>query len=93
MKLDAVVKLGGSLHELGAAPATLAELVALARSSNLLVVPGGGPFADAVRRACAEADPGPGAAHWMAVLAMDQSEQLIHHAPDGLGLGREFLGC
>jgi aspartokinase-like uncharacterized kinase len=49
----------------------------------LLIVPGGGPFADAVRevdrRLAAHERLGLGdeAAHWMAVLAMDQHAHLI----------------
>ena len=86
MRLDAVVKFGGSLHEVGAASSTLAELVSLSRSSKLLVVPGGGPFADAVRRACAGADPGPSAAHWMAVLAMDQTAHQLAALQPGVAL-------
>lgn len=59
-----VVKLGGSLR--GKVP----ELAATLRKSPrpLLIVPGGGIYADAVRRARAGEDP----AHWMAVVAMDQ---------------------
>jgi len=61
-----VVKLGGSL-----AP-RIAEIIPALRSARrpLLIVPGGGTFAHAVRQsgACTDAD----AAHWMACAAMDQ---------------------
>jgi aspartokinase-like uncharacterized kinase len=59
-----VVKLGGSLR------GNVAELAPVLQESPrpLLIVPGGGIFADAVRRARAEEDP----SHWMAVVAMDQ---------------------
>jgi aspartokinase-like uncharacterized kinase len=43
----------------------------------MVVVPGGGPFADGVRRACSLHDPGASAAHWMAILAMDQHAHLL----------------
>src|SRR5262249_22103589 len=42
-----------------------------------LVVPGGGPFADAVRAADRQLTLSDDAAHWMAVLAMDQYAYLI----------------
>lgn len=59
-----VVKLGGSL--LDCAPSLVPLLAAAPRP--LLLVPGGGPFADAVRTL----DPAPDAAHWMACAAMEQ---------------------
>lgn len=59
-----MVKYGGSL--LALAPALVPVLLAAPRP--VLVVPGGGPFADAVRRL----DPGDDAAHWMACAAMEQ---------------------
>ena len=59
-----VVKFGGSLLDL--APVLVPVL--LAAPQPVLVVPGGGPFADMVRRL----DPGNDAAHWMACAAMEQ---------------------
>jgi len=59
-----VVKFGGSLLDL--APVLVPVLRAAPRP--VLVVPGGGPFADAVRRL----NPGDDAAHWMACAAMEQ---------------------
>ncbi len=60
-----VVKFGGSLLDCGR------SLVPVLRAAprSLLVVPGGGPFADVVRRL----DPAPDAAHWMAIAAMEQA--------------------
>jgi aspartokinase-like uncharacterized kinase len=75
---EAVIKVGGSLASDPGLPRllrTLGELAAEGR--RLVVVPGGGPFADAVRAACAAHDPGPSAAHWMAILAMDQYAHLL----------------
>jgi aspartokinase-like uncharacterized kinase len=77
MTVAAVVKVGGSLLASGSVPFLLTTLGELARSHRLVVVPGGGPFADAVRRACSLHDPGASAAHWMAVLAMDQHAHLL----------------
>ena len=59
-----MVKFGGSLLDL--APVLVPVLMAAPRP--VLVVPGGGPFADAVRHL----DPGDDAAHWMACAAMEQ---------------------
>lgn len=68
-----MVKLGGSLCRLPGALPRVAEVVArVAATQPLVVFPGGGPFADQVRRFDAEYGLSPDAAHWMAVLAMDQ---------------------
>ncbi len=69
----AAVKLGGGLS---AAPtafaAAVAAIGAAAERCRLVVLPGGGPFADAVRAFDAGAGLSPDAAHWMAILGMDQ---------------------
>jgi aspartokinase-like uncharacterized kinase len=76
--IDAVVKVGGGLL---AYPADFDRvLVTIGRTAarrRLLVVPGGGPFADAVRRVYRQMNLSEDAAHWMAVLAMDQCAHLI----------------
>lgn len=76
--IDLVVKLGGALL---AHPehfeATLAAIGAAAATRRLLVVPGGGPFADAVRDVDRLFHLSDDAAHWMAVLAMDQHAHLV----------------
>ncbi len=71
--MDAVVKVGGSLSENPAALRRLClELGELAKSFQLVIVPGGGKFADAVRELDAEFGLSPLAAHRMAILGMDQ---------------------
>jgi aspartokinase-like uncharacterized kinase len=77
MSVDAVVKVGGSLLASGSLPSLLSTVGELARTYRLAAVPGGGPFADAVRGACSVHDPGASAAHWMAMLAMDQHAHLL----------------
>jgi (4-(4-[2-(gamma-L-glutamylamino)ethyl]phenoxymethyl)furan-2-yl)methanamine synthase len=74
-RIDVVVKIGGSLlaHEV----TLTAVLDALGRSVHTLVVPGGGPFADAVREVYGRGAVDDDAAHWMAVLAMDQYAELL----------------
>jgi len=64
-----VVKLGGSLHH------QIPDIIPLLSKSRrpLLVVPGGGIFADAVRQETVTDD----AAHWMAIAAMEQYGWLI----------------
>ncbi|MDP3395781.1 MAG: uridylate kinase [Methanoregula sp.] len=64
-----VVKLGGSLHQ------QIPEIVPVLCKSGrpLLVVPGGGLFADAVRQEQVEGN----AAHWMAIAAMEQYAWVI----------------
>ena len=76
--VDAVVNVGGGLL---AQPihfdAVLAAIGAVGRTRRLLVVPGGGPFADAVREVDRRLGLSDDAAHWMAVLAMDQYAHLV----------------
>jgi aspartokinase-like uncharacterized kinase len=66
-----VVKLGGSLAESAALSEWLAALARAGRG-RAVVVPGGGPFADAVRAAQHRWGFDDSAAHSMALLAMDQ---------------------
>jgi aspartokinase-like uncharacterized kinase len=77
MRVEAVVKVGGSLLGDARLRALVGVLGELSRTRSLVVVPGGGPFADSVRCASAVLDPGPSAAHWMAILAMDQHAHLL----------------
>ena len=69
---DAVLKVGGSLYSSAALPRLMRALAGEARSRRLLVVPGGGPFADTVRAAWRRHGLGMRVAHRMAILAMDQ---------------------
>jgi aspartokinase-like uncharacterized kinase len=73
-----VIKVGGSM---ATRPAQLRRLMATlaraARRHTLVVVPGGGSFADEVRRADRRFALADSAAHWMAILAMDQYGHLL----------------
>jgi len=71
-----VVKLGGSLM---GSPALKGWLDALAQygDGKIVIVPGGGIFADAVREAQAQTFINDATAHQMAVLAMDQYAMLM----------------
>jgi dihydroneopterin aldolase len=87
--IDAVVKLGGGLlARASALDEALAAIVAAASGRRLVVVPGGGPFADAVRTADARFGLPDAAAHWMAVLAMDQYAHLLASRRSELALVR-----
>lgn len=75
-----VVKVGGGLaRELGdgALRRLCGELAKLATDRALLVVPGGGQFADAVRDCDRRFGLSPAGAHHMALLAMDQFGTLL----------------
>ena len=75
---DLVVKVGGSLYQRPTALRRLMiQLEDLAQTRTLVVVPGGGPFADAVRGADRRFGLDDTAAHWMAILAMDQYAHLL----------------
>lgn len=75
--MQAVIKIGGSLAKGKSLPRLCAALGEMAPAHHILLVPGGGTFADAVRE-CAGRLPLSGhAAHWMAVAAMDQYGLLL----------------
>jgi 5-(aminomethyl)-3-furanmethanol phosphate kinase len=85
-----VVKLGGSLiadpalsHWLEA----VCSIKATDRRIRFVVVPGGGPFADAVRKTQSELGYDDRTAHAMSVLAMDQFGILL------CGLRSDLRGC
>ncbi len=73
-----VIKLGGSL--INTAKKIVKDILFYSESAGetILLVPGGSIFADTVRRL----DPSQEAAHWMAVLAM---EQYAYYLADGTG--------
>ena len=74
--IDVVVKVGGSaLRDPAALDRVLAALDAA--SCAMVIVPGGGTFADAVRDVDRRLTLTDEAAHWMAVRAMDQYAELL----------------
>jgi aspartokinase-like uncharacterized kinase len=71
--MEAVLKVGGSLAEKPASLAGLCqELSGLAKAYRIAVVPGGGEFADTVRKFDRKYKLSSTVAHKMAILAMDQ---------------------
>ncbi len=72
MSLDAILKIGGSLSRGNGLAALCLEISRLGQRRPLLVVPGGGEFADLVRKIYARYTLSESTAHCMALLAMDQ---------------------
>ncbi|MGC9514609.1 uridylate kinase [Methanocrinis sp.] len=76
-----VVKIGGSL--IGVSRDIVRRLLLLSEDgSSFLVVPGGGPMADLVKKIYRRYGISEEAAHWMAILAM---EEYAHFLADGTG--------
>jgi aspartokinase-like uncharacterized kinase len=76
-----VLKVGGSL--IGPAKALMSALSDLSRRGySFLIIPGGGPMADLVRALCEKGLLSDEAAHWMAILAMEQYAYIL---ADGIG--------
>ena len=82
-----IVKLGGSLNTNPVLPAWL-DLLAKCGGGRVIVVCGGGAFADEVRRTQAHWQFGDLSAHNMAVLAMVQTAYLLHGLNPALQLAR-----
>jgi probable H4MPT-linked C1 transfer pathway protein len=86
---DLVVKIGGSLLT---TPRLLDEaldaIIERSRHERVVIVPGGGPFADTVRAADREHSLPDETAHWMAILAMDQYAHLLASRRSRLALAR-----
>ena len=78
--IDTVVKLGGAVLAEG----SLTALAGIPRDGRTLIVPGGGPFADMVRAVDDRFDIGDDAAHWAAILAMDQYANALATLVPGL---------
>jgi 5-(aminomethyl)-3-furanmethanol phosphate kinase len=76
-ELAAILKVGGSLSRSPALPDLCREISRLGAKHRLLVVPGGGEFADLVRDFYARLPLSETAAHRMAILAMDQYGYLL----------------
>ena len=70
--MTVVVKLGGSLLTKGREFVRFLCDYAKKRELSLVIVPGGGPFAEAVKKLSEQMHISDDAAHWMAVLAMHQ---------------------
>jgi 5-(aminomethyl)-3-furanmethanol phosphate kinase len=93
MRLDAVLKVGGSLSRGDSLESLCSEIGRLGRQYRLLVVPGGGEFADQVRTAYRRFTLDETAAHYMALLAMDQFGYLLNRLIEGSHLSADLLSA
>jgi aspartokinase-like uncharacterized kinase len=85
-----VVKVGGGLSAAaGALDVVGAAIAAAGRRHRILVVPGGGPFAETVRTFERREPVSADAAHWMAILGMDQYAQVLAERISGATLVEE----
>ncbi|HWP48890.1 MAG TPA: hypothetical protein VNM22_17175 [Candidatus Limnocylindrales bacterium] len=78
MTIDTVIKIGGSLSAGGNLHPLMQTVATLAHDHNLLVVPGGGGFADTIRYYYRKYRLSEITSHHMAILAMDQFGLLLH---------------
>jgi len=76
--LETVVKVGGSLSATGDLYNLMQALTTLADAHQILVVPGGGGFADTVRYYHRKYALREAVSHQMAILGMDQYGLLLH---------------
>jgi aspartokinase-like uncharacterized kinase len=83
-----VVKVGGSLAETGRLASVLAVIGAAC--IPVVIVPGGGPFADAVRNLQAEISFDDAVAHRLAMLAMEQMAECIVGRQPGMKVARSL---
>lgn len=83
-----VIKVGGSLAETGRLGGTLVTLSAA--QIPIVIVPGGGPFADAVRSLQREMNFDDAVAHRVAMLAMEQMAEWIASQCSGLKVARSL---
>ncbi|MDC9725288.1 MAG: delta 1-pyrroline-5-carboxylate synthetase [Gammaproteobacteria bacterium] len=73
-----VVKIGGSLYNTPELTQCLSALVKYSTQQAIVIVPGGGPFADQVRSAQAAHHFSDDIAHHMAIMAMKQFGLVLH---------------
>ncbi len=88
--MKAVLKIGGSLSRGNGLRPLCREISRLSEHYSLLVVPGGGDFAEQVREAERQYHIADIAAHCMALLAMDQYGYLLNQLIEGSLLTADF---
>jgi 5-(aminomethyl)-3-furanmethanol phosphate kinase len=93
MNLDAVIKVGGSLSRGDALEALCRKISHLGEHHRLVVVPGGGQFADQVRNAYRQYNLDETTAHHMALLAMDQYGYLLNQLIAGSSLQADLTSA
>ncbi len=75
--IETVIKIGGSMGQSHKLAHLMMRVAELAGRYRILVVPGGGAFADAIRSYDRRFGLDTDASHWMAILAMDQYGHLL----------------
>ena len=90
MRADAVIKIGGSLGRGTGLHALCREIERLGARYRLLIVPGGGEFADRVRATCERYALNDSTAHKMALLAMDQYGYMLNQLIVGSSASPDF---
>ncbi len=75
--METVIKVGGSLGQSRKLADLMARPSELGRRFKILIIPGGGAFADVIRDYDRQFGLDRDASHWMAILAMDQYGHLI----------------
>ncbi|HXV43136.1 MAG TPA: aspartate kinase [Anaerolineae bacterium] len=90
---DALIKVGGSLYVQAELRANVTAWATLAAERRLLILPGGGPFANGVRLADAQFGLSDSTAHWMAILAMDQYGYLLADLAPGAVLVHDLAAA
>lgn len=87
------IKVGGSLASIDGALRTVGSALAgRASTEPLIVIPGGGPFADTVRAFADQHPLSRSAAHWMAILGMDQYAFALAEQIPGARVVDDLLG-
>jgi 5-(aminomethyl)-3-furanmethanol phosphate kinase len=72
-----VIKVGGSLQKSNKFNELCVQLGSIGKHHRILIIPGGGIFADAVRDSAQSFDLDQDTSHWMAILAMNQYGYLL----------------
>jgi len=93
MNLEAVLKVGGSLSRGKGLETLCREIGRLGERHRLLVVPGGGDFAERVREADRRFHLDETAAHCMALLAMDQYGYILNQLIGGSWLTADLASA
>lgn len=81
---NVMIKVGGSLCSPQQLPQLVAAIQELSHTFNVIVIPGGGPFANLVRDWDRRLQLSSSASHWMAIAAMDQYGLLLES--QGMGV-------
>jgi 5-(aminomethyl)-3-furanmethanol phosphate kinase len=74
-----IVKIGGSLYDWPELGPTLARWLEAQHTSDLRIVPGGGPFAEIIRHTDAIHHLGDESAHWLAIRAIAFAGNFLGH--------------